>query len=79
MHYESFKRRHCRDVHQSYTMGYAVPGLIERQAFYVGELGCDYGVWMYIFGLAGLLWPYSLWVESKIDRFSVEYMKSLRV
>jgi hypothetical protein len=29
--------------------------------------------------LAGLLWPYSLWVESKIERFSIEYMKSLRI
>jgi hypothetical protein len=79
MQYESFRRRNNFDTYQDYTMGYSLPGLIERQSFYVGDLECDYGTWMYLFGLIGLIWPYSLWVESKIARFSIDYMKSLRI
>lgn len=36
--YERFKIRNTRDAHQHFTMGYSVPGLVERKAFYVGEL-----------------------------------------
>ena len=67
--------RHMRDAHQTYTYGYRLPGLVERKAFYVGELTCDLKSWYYVFGIFGCLWPYSLWVESKINRFKVDTMK----
>ena len=60
-------------------MKYDVPGLIERKAFYVGSLDCQFKTWFYIFALIGFAWPYSLWVEAKITRFDVETMKVLKV
>lgn len=77
--YYNFKMRHTRDAHQDFSSGYEVPGLIARKAFFVGELSCNFGTWLYVFGFFGLLWPYSLWVESKISRFDVESMKVLKV
>ena len=77
--YDSFKSRHCFDVHQTYTFGYTLPGLIERKAFYAGELGCNYSLWFHLCGLCGLLWPYSLCVESKISRFVVVSMKVVTI
>lgn len=66
-----FKMRHTRDSHQDFTFGYQLPGLVERKAFFVGEMECNMKSWYYTCGLLGLLWPYSLWVERKISRFNV--------
>lgn len=60
--YSGFKMRHTRDAHQDFTYGYQLPGLVDRKAFFVGELGCNLNCWYYVCGLIGLLWPYSLWV-----------------
>lgn len=60
-------------------MDYVIPGLVDKMAFYVGDLGCNYNCWYYVFALIGLLWPYSLWVESKINRFEVKFMKGLKM
>lgn len=60
-------------------MGYSVPGLIERKAFYVGELNCDYATGFYAFSAFGFIWPYSLWMESKINRFEIDFMKVLKI
>lgn len=56
-------------------MNYNIPTLVEKMAFYVGDLGCNYNFWYYVFAILGLLWPYSLWVESKINRFDVAFLK----
>lgn len=77
--FDWFKRNNCRDEFQDYTIRYDVPGLVHKHTFYVGELGCNYSTWLYILALLGLLWPYSLWVESKISRFNVSFMKILTV
>ena len=60
--YQNFRMRHTFDVHQNFSMNYEIPGLIERRAFFVGDLGCNYKLWLILLGLIGLLWPYSLWV-----------------
>ena len=77
--YADFKVRNCSDVHQDFSFKYEVPGLIERKAFYVGELQCDFSTWFWCCGMLCLLWPYSLWVESKISRFVVDMMKILTI
>ena len=56
-------------------MLYNIPNLVEKMTFYVGDLGCNYNCWYYVFTIFGLLWPYSIWVESKISRFDVAFMK----
>ena len=79
MHFNGFKMRHTRDVHQDFSYKYGLPGLIERKAFVAGELGCNYQLWYYLCGCIGLLWPFSLRVESKISRFDVVSMKVVTV
>ncbi len=59
---QGFRMRHTFDTHQSFSNGFQVEGLVERQTFYLGELGCNLKGWYYALGLLGLLWPYSLWV-----------------
>jgi hypothetical protein len=54
--------RNTRDSNQDFSSIYETPGLIEKMAFFVGNLNCSYGTWFYIFGIFGLVWPYSLWV-----------------
>jgi hypothetical protein len=77
--FHSFKQRNVFDVHQNFGMSYNIPGLVEKMAFYVGDLGCNYNCWYYVFAAVGLLWPYSLWVESKISRFEVSFMKVIKM
>lgn len=75
----NFKRRNSYDSYQTYEYKYEVPGLVERKAFYVGKLECDFGGWYYLCGMFCCLWPYSLWVEKKISRFVVDYLKILTI
>lgn len=74
-----FKSANTRDAYQDFHMSYDVPGLIEKMTFYVGDLDCNYNCWFYFFTIIGLLWPYSVWVESKINRFEVAFMKTVRL
>ena len=62
MRWANFKTRNTFDTYQDFSSKYEVPGLVERKAFFVGELNCSYELWYYIFGMLGMLWPYSLWV-----------------
>lgn len=71
----NFKRVNTRDDYQDIKMSYNIPNLELKRAFYVGDLGCDYSCWFGLFTMFGLVWPYSLWVESKISRFDVTYTK----
>ena len=57
-----FKMRHTRDAHQDFAYGYKLPGLVERKAYFVGELSCNYKMWYYLCGVVGCLWPFSLCV-----------------
>ena len=79
MHFQNFKMRHTRDAHQDFKMKYEVPGLVPRKAFFVGELQCSYNTWYYLCGMVGMMWPYSMWLESKIERFEINNMKVLTV
>jgi hypothetical protein len=60
--YANFKRRNTFDTHQDFTMGYKLEGMVERKAFFVGELDCDLNSWFYVCGMVGCLCPYSYWV-----------------
>lgn len=71
----NFKHVNYRDEHQRFNLHYNIPNLVEKMSFYVGELGCNYNCWYYVFTIFGLIYPYSLWVESKIKRFDVTYTK----
>ena len=73
--YYAFKCANTRDTYQNFNMLYNIPNLVEKMTFYVGDLGCNYNCWYYAFTIFGLLWPYSIWVESKISRFDVAFMK----
>jgi hypothetical protein len=75
--YHRFQMLNKRDQFQNYSMLYEIPGLVEKQSFYVGELNCKYLQWFFLFGAVGLVWPYSLWVESKVDRFNINLTKVL--
>lgn len=74
-HYDKFKLKNKKDSKQDYSYGFTVPGLIERRAFYINKPCCDYLTWMYVFGAIGLLWPFTLFVESRIGRYEVQLIK----
>jgi hypothetical protein len=74
-----FKMRHTRDSHQDFSYGYKINGLVERKTFFVEEMSCNYKMWFYLCGIVGLLWPYSLCVESKINRFDVFAIKAVTI
>lgn len=74
-HYDVFKEKNQKDAKQDYSYGYTVPGMVERTAFYTSKPCCDYSTWLYIFAAVGLLWPFSLIVESRVSRFDVEIAK----
>lgn len=75
--YHRFKAINKRDQYQTYTCDYEIPGLIDKQSFYAKELDCKFLQWFFTFGIFGMIWPYSLWVESKVDRFNVDLTKVL--
>lgn len=60
--FHNFKYANTYDVFQNFHMNYNIPSLIEKMTFYVGDLGCNYNCWYYVFTIIGLLWPYSLWI-----------------
>ena len=66
-----------RDQFQDYSCTYEIPGLIDKQAFYAKLPDCKFLHWYFLLGILGLIWPYSLWIESKVDRFSVDLTKIL--
>jgi hypothetical protein len=70
--YANFQARQKRDIYQSFSYAYVLPGLIERETFQLGEeSNCSYLRWFYVCGLAGLLWPFSIWLEQRTSRFKV--------
>ena len=71
----SFQARHRRDVHQNYSQNFVLPGLKPRVTFYVGNEPKNYTCYMVLWALIGMIWPFSMWVEGKISRFDIEYMK----
>lgn len=71
--------RNMKDSYQTFTLKYVIPNMIMKKSFMFKESGCDYSCWFYLFGALGLIWPYSLWVESKIDRYEVKIRKAVRV
>lgn len=77
--YASFQAMNRRDQYQNYTCNYEIPGLIDKQAFYAKEPNCKFLQWYFLFGVVGLIWPYSLWIESKVDRFTVDLTKILTI
>lgn len=76
--YANFKMRNMKDDYQKFTIKYVIPNMILKKSFMFKEAGCDYSSWFYLFSLVGLIWPYSLWVESNIDRYEVKIRKAIQ-
>ena len=45
----------------------------------MGEQPCHFGTGLILASLFLMAWPYSMWVESKIDRFHITYRKVLTI
>lgn len=73
----NFQGRHRYDAHQDYSYNYNLPGLKERMTFYIGMEKPKMGKYLYLFSFLGFLWPYSMFVEAKISRFDIQFMKIL--
>lgn len=73
----SFQNRHRFDVHQDYSQNFVIPGLVARMCFYVGQKPKNYSGWLVFWSFFGLIWPYSMYLESIISRYDIEYMKVL--
>ena len=71
----SFQARHRRDVHQNYSQNFVLPGLKARVTFYVNNEPRNYTCYLVVWTLVGMVWPFSMWVEARISRFDIEYMK----
>ena len=71
----SFQSRHRRDIHQEYSQNFVIPGLKERMTFYIGGEPKNYTLYLVLWTLFGLIWPFSMWIETRINRFDVLYMK----
>lgn len=67
----SFQNRHRRDVHQNYSQNFTLPGLIARLSFYIGQKPKNYKCIFIFCSIFGLVWPYSMYVESKVSRFDI--------
>lgn len=76
--YANFKLRNTKDVNQKFTIEYKIPNVILKRSFMFKDSGCDYSAWFCMFSMVGLIWPYCLWVESKIDRFEVKLTKAIQ-
>ena len=75
--WRSFMMRHRRDVHQTYSQNFLLPDVKPKMTFYIGAKPASYRCYLVLWTLVGMAWPFSMWVESKISRFNVEYMKIL--
>lgn len=76
--YANFKMRNMKDSYQKFTIKYIIPNVVLKKTFMFKDSGCEYSTWFYLFGLVGLIWPYSIWVESKIDRYEVKLIKAIQ-
>ncbi len=54
-----------------------VPGLVDRKSFYIGENKPNWGQKIKKWSVIGLVWPYSMWIESQISRYNISFMKVL--
>jgi hypothetical protein len=72
-----FKRHNNYDVHQDYAYRYVVPGLVDRITFFIGNKKPNWKGKLRLFTFIGLIWPYSMWIEGKISRYSIKFMKIL--
>ena len=73
--WNEFRLRHRRDIHQLYTEKFEVPGMKDRVGFFIGEGKPNFTVPLVLFALIGLVWPFSLVIESRITRFTLNFMK----
>ena len=73
--FENFKRYNNRDVHQDSSFKFIIPGMVERLAFFTRKpITTEY---FYIFGILGMAFPYCLWLESTISRYTIQITKRL--
>lgn len=78
-HWGYFQSRHRRDVHQDYSQKFVMPGLKARMTFYIGESPKNYKCNLILCSLIGMIWPYSMYVEGKVTRYDIEYMKIVTI
>lgn len=62
-------------MHQDYSQNFVIPGLVARVCFYVGERPKNYRCLLVFWAFFGMVWPYSMFLEGKISRFDIDYMK----
>ena len=74
--YDNFKRINTVDDKQNFSYRFVLPDMPERMSFLV-KIDCDLTMWFYVSWALFCVWPYSLWVERKISRFEVNYLKTL--
>lgn len=75
--WSNFRMRHRRDVHQDYSYNYELPSLKPRMTFYVGQEPKNYYCGFVVASIFGCIWPYSMSVENKVNRFNIDFMKIL--
>ena len=75
----NFKRLNSPDTHQDFDYNYTVPGLTARKCFYIGDEKPKWFLFLIICTFLGLIWPFSLLVEKKINRFNIDFLKVLTI
>lgn len=74
-----FKSFNTRDAYQDFRYTYNTPGLVERMTFFIGKKKPNWFGWLIFFSLIGLIWPYSMWIETKISRYTIKFLKVLKM
>lgn len=73
--FDNFKHHHRRDQFQNSSYRFVIPGMIERLAFFThSPVSSGY---FYLFAFFGMAYPYGLWLEGRIARYTVEITKRL--
>ena len=76
--FDMFKQRHrMADRLHNYRCTFRLDGLAERKAFQLEDFSCNALAFYIIFTALGLTWPFSMWFESKVSRFVINYKKML--
>jgi|JI6StandDraft_1071083.scaffolds.fasta_scaffold13094_8 hypothetical protein len=73
--FDNFKRHHNRDQFQDASYRFVIPGMVERLAFFTRDPVS--GGYFYLFGFLGMAFPYGLWLEGRISRYTVQITKRL--
>lgn len=53
--------------------------MVAKQVFTTEAISCNYKVLYYIFLFLGLVWPYSIWMERKLNKYSLSITKLVTI